>query len=134
MSPSQAIDKSEISPRSKYLVAWFYAYSKCEIQQRNIKMSSDELMKKVKSQLKKGNRANPNLIKDSLVIQVGEKIAKIMGNDCSKSPNIEFEEAQYELFREDIYSVEKYEKLSGKKFTPKQKSLYQSLKRRANTL
>ena len=128
MSPSQAIDKSEISPRSKYLVAWFYAYSKCEIQQRNIKMSSDELIKKVKSQLKKGNRANPNLIKDSLVIQVGEKIAKIMGNDCYKSPNIEFEEAQYELFRKDSSSVEKYEKIFGKKFTSKEKYFYIGLK------
>ncbi len=126
--PSQAMDKSEISPRSKYFASWAYGFSKCTIKKRKIKMSKDELIKSVKSQLQKGNDANPNLLKDNRVIEVGEKIAKLMGKDCNKTENWEFREAQYKLFRKDSSSVEKYEKIFGKKFTSEEKSFYQRLK------
>ncbi len=132
ISPIQAADTFEISPRSKLRAASIYGVELCTNKQRNLVKSKEKIIKSVKSKLEKMNNISPDLIKDKIVIKIGENISTYKGNDCSKKLSREFIDEQYDLVREDISSVEKYEKLIGKKFTPELKSFYQKLRSRCS--
>ena len=65
---------------------------------------------------------------ESIADEVGEKWDNLMGDDCYKDEGVQFRKEQLELFRRDDISIDKYEKLAGRKFSSQEKKLYLSSK------